>query len=158
MKESLLIFALKDAGWTISAASIFSCCLGVPARYALLCGICAAVGHTLQAVLLLMGTPLAAATFFGAMLIGFVGIIFGKIWHLPRVALTVPALLPMLPGTFVFNGLLAVVNTASMSGLAPSGVALDAFSNFMRAGIILCALTAGIALPNLMIGYHKPQV
>ena len=158
MENSLLLFALKDATWTAFAGGVFSVCLGVPVRYAPLCALCAAFGHSLQAVLLSLMMPLAPATFLGGAAIGLMGIVLSKIWHLPRVALTVPALLPMLPGTFVFNALLGLINTSSMQGMAPSGVALDAFSNLLRSGIILCALTAGIALPNLIIGYHKPQV
>lgn len=158
MENSLLLFALKDAAWTAFAGGVFSVCLGVPVRYAPLCALCAALGHSLQSVLLVLTVPLAAATFMAGTLIGLVGIVLAKIWHLPRVALTVPALLPMLPGTFIFNALLGLINTTSMHGIAPSGVALDAFSNLLRACVILCALTAGIALPNLIIGYHKPQV
>lgn len=156
--NDLFLFAVKDAALAGLAATAFAFCLGVPRRHTLICGVCAALGHSTQAVLLALGFSLAFSTFSGATLIGFLGIIFARKFFIPRVVFTVPGIIPMLPGTFVFNALLALVQASAIGATTPPSIALEALSNFMRAAVIICALAAGIGLPNLLIGYKKPEL
>ncbi len=154
----MLFFALKDAALAFVAAAAFALCLGVPRRYILLCGLCAALGHSTQAVLLALDFTLALATFAGAALVGILAVILSHQLFVPRVIFAVPGIIPMLPGTFIFHALLSIVQSSNISETTPASIAIEAFSDITRAGVILCALATGIGLPNLLLHYKKPEV
>jgi uncharacterized membrane protein YjjB (DUF3815 family) len=151
----LLNFALKDAFFAGCAATAFAFCLGVPRAYILYSGLCAAVGHSVQAVLLMLGVSLVWSTFFGALLIGGLGLFFAKRFLISQVIFAVPGIIPMLPGTFIFNTFLAIFDKAGMKGVTSASLALEVFSDFLRAVVILCALAIGLALPYLMFRYGE---
>lgn len=94
----------------------------------------------------LSGAPHASAVFGGALVASFVGSVIADRLSVPSIAVTTAAMIPMVPGTAVFQGLLGFV-----SAQADPAQFLVAFDSLFTAGLTGIALAAGATL-GLMIG------
>ncbi len=89
----------------------------------------------------LIGLDTAAACGVGALAGSFIGILLAYRLHVPSVAVTAAAILPMVPGAMVFRGLLTLVQ----SGEDPAHM-LVGFGTLVNAGVIGIALAVGASL------------
>jgi len=89
----------------------------------------------------LIGLDTAAASGVGALAGSFIGILLAYRLHVPSVAVTAAAILPMVPGAMVFRGLLTLVQ----SGEDPTHM-LVGFGTLVNAGVIGVALAVGASL------------
>lgn len=104
---------------------------------ALLGGI--AWGGFSAAVLGDIGVPLASG--FGALLASFIGTLVAHRLHVPSIAVTTAAIVPMVPGSVVYRGLLGIVEAEDDAiGL------MFGFSDLLQAGAIGLALASGASL------------
>ncbi len=94
----------------------------------------------------LLGAPHASAVFGGALLASFLGSVIADRLSVPSIAVTTAAMIPMVPGTAVFQGLLGFVSADS----DPAHF-LAAFDSLFTAGLTGIALASGATL-GLMIG------
>jgi len=83
----------------------------------------------------LLGFDVAAASGAGAFLGSLVGVVLAFRLHVPSVAITTAAILPLVPGAAVFRGLLSVVEAGGDADLLMQGAAT-----------LVGAATVGIAL------------
>ncbi len=88
-----------------------------------------------------LGFETAAASGVGAFAGSLVGILAAYRLHVPSVAITTAAILPMVPGAAVFRGLLGVVESGSSTALLLSG-----FTTLASAATIGIALAVGASL------------
>ncbi|WP_405372356.1 MULTISPECIES: threonine/serine exporter ThrE family protein [unclassified Microbacterium] len=88
-----------------------------------------------------VGFEVSAASGVGAFVGSVVGIVVAYRLHVPSVAVTTAAILPMVPGAAVFRGLLGIVE----SGDNPL-VLLTGFSTLASAGTVGIALAVGASL------------
>lgn len=95
-------------------------------------------GYTLATVLNLHP---AAASAIGALLASFIGVLIAHNLHVPSVAVTTAAIVPLVPGVAVFQGLLEMVHT----GGAASDV-IGAGSSLSYAAVIGVGLASGASL------------
>lgn len=91
-----------------------------------------------------IGTPLASA--FGALLASFLGTLVAHRLHVPSIAVTTAAIVPMVPGSVVYRGLLGIVESENDA----IGLMLG-FSDLLQAGAIGLALASGASL-GLFLG------
>jgi len=89
----------------------------------------------------LLGFDSAAASGVGAFLGSVVGVTLAFRLHVPSVAITTAAILPMVPGAAVFRGLLSVVESGSNPG-----VLLGGFTTLTFAATVGIALAVGASL------------
>ena len=83
----------------------------------------------------------AAASAVGALLASFIGMLIAHNLHVPSVAVTTAAIVPLVPGVAVFQGLLEVVHAAGTStGMLTVGGSL------IDAAVIGIALASGASL------------
>ncbi len=70
----------------------------------------------------------AAASAIGALLASFVGVLIAHNLHVPSVAVTTAAIVPLVPGVAVFQGLLEMVHNGgtSMGVVGAGGSLIDA--------------------------------
>lgn len=94
----------------------------------------------------LAGVGFAAASFFGALLASFVGTLIAHRLHVPSIAVTTAAIVPMVPGSMVFRGILAVVEAESDPQALMAGLA-----ELVGASAIGIALASGASL-GLFLG------
>ncbi|GGD27592.1 membrane protein [Microbacterium faecale] len=92
------------------------------------------------------GVPYAGAVFGGALVASFVGSVVADRLSVPSIAVTTAAMIPMVPGTSVFLGLLGFV-----SADADQAQFIGAFDSLFTAGMIGIALAAGATF-GIMIG------
>lgn len=92
------------------------------------------------------GLDQAPASFVGALVASIVGALVAQRLHVPSVAVTTAAILPLVPGAAVFRGLLGLVE----SGGETENI-LFATSSLITAGMVGVALAAGATL-GLFIG------
>ncbi len=83
----------------------------------------------------------AAASAVGALLASFVGMLIARNLHVPSVAVTTAAIVPLVPGVAVFQGLLEMVD----AGGTPSGITA-AGGSLIGAAIIGIGLASGASL------------
>lgn len=83
----------------------------------------------------------AAASALGALLASFIGVLFAHNLHVPSVAVTTAAIIPLVPGVAVFQGLLEIVHTGTIGGGE-----LGAGQSLAAAAIIGIGLAAGASL------------
>ena len=83
----------------------------------------------------------AAASAIGALLASFLGMLIARNLHVPSVAVTTAAIVPLVPGVAVFQGLLEMVHAAGTStGMLLSGGSL------IDAAVIGIGLASGASL------------
>ncbi|MBN9213007.1 MAG: threonine/serine exporter family protein, partial [Microbacterium sp.] len=88
-----------------------------------------------------IGFEVAAASGVGAFVGSFVGIVLAYRLHVPSVAVTTAAILPMVPGAAVFRGLLGVVESGDDAAVLMTGV-----TTLAGAATIGIALAVGASL------------
>jgi uncharacterized membrane protein YjjP (DUF1212 family) len=90
---------------------------------------------------LALGVQPAGASAIGALLASFIGILTARGVHVPSVAVTTAAIVPLVPGTAVFRGLLGVVDSdGTAEGM------LDGVGPLVLAASIGIGLAAGASL------------
>lgn len=88
-----------------------------------------------------IGFETAAASGVGAFAGSFVGILLAYRLHVPSVAITTAAILPMVPGAAVFRGLLSIVESDDSAAFL-----LNGFITLVSAGVIGVSLAVGASL------------
>lgn len=81
-------------------------------------GMIAIIGNEIRLTLHDRGVPLALATFFGALAVGLTASVIGRWIKEARVALTVPAVVIMVPGLYAFETLVYFNEGEIVRGLA----------------------------------------
>jgi uncharacterized membrane protein YjjP (DUF1212 family) len=101
-------------------------------RTALAVGVLALLGNELRLALNDAGMTLAPATFLGALTVGLLASLGHRHLHEPRIALTVPGIIIMVPGTYAFQTIvlfdqgdvLAALHAAVLGGFVVGAMAL----------------------------------
>lgn len=88
-----------------------------------------------------LGFEVAAASGVGAFIGSFVGIVVAYRLHVPSVAITTAAILPLVPGAAVFRGLLGIVESGDDPAVLMTGV-----TTLAGAATIGIALAVGASL------------
>jgi uncharacterized membrane protein YjjB (DUF3815 family) len=155
----LLWLVSKDAFWSGVAALGFAMLFNVPVRTLGACFIAGAVGHGTRAVLMHFGVGIEAGTLVGSVVIGFLGVWFGRIWQAPAPVFTVPGAITMVPGSFAFRTMLGILEIAASANAATGGDVLWTTSvDATKTALILGAIAVGIAAPSLLFHRQKPVV
>lgn len=92
------------------------------------------------------GSTAALASGFGALLASFIGTVMAHRLHVPSIAVTTAAIVPMVPGSATFRGILEIIDSQG----TPEGLVVGAAS-LIGAAAIGIALAAGASL-GLFLG------
>ena len=65
-------------------------------------------------------------------------------FHVPNHVLTIPSVIPMIPGVLMYRSVLAFIN---MHGVV--GEVTNAFSNGINSALIILCISLGVAVPNI---------
>lgn len=154
----LLTLAGMDLIWSAVAAAGFAVLFKVPRRLLPICVAVGGVGHAARTLLLSVGINMVLAALVGATLVGFLGYWLARVYKVPSPVITVPAIIPLVPGSVAFQSLLKLINAL---GAGPSGAQelfLSAAYDAVQAGLILFALGLGISAPFLLLRRQRPVV
>lgn len=87
--------------------------------------------------------PIMAAL-VASMLIGIVFVKFVHVFHTPHHCLAIPSVIPLVPGVLMYRALFALIE---MQGIV--GELTVAFSNAVKASLIIICIALGVVIPNL---------
>ena len=131
----VVIIALTVAFWN-----------GAKARTVLISVVLASIAWATYSAVMLTGVGVALASGIGALIASFVGILIAHRLHVPSIAVTTAAIVPMVPGSAVFRGLLGVMEAQGDAVALMGGLA-----DLILAGGIGLALASGASL-GLFLG------
>lgn len=144
-----------DALWSGAAALGFALLFNVPPRTLWACVLCGATGHAVRTALIHPNGPIVAsleiATFISALVVGFMGELLARRLRIPTPTFTICGVIPMVPGSFAYGAMISMLQVSGV--LTTPGTQADLLqpmiTNFIKTGLILGALAAGIAMPSL---------
>ena len=84
------------------------------------------------------------ASLVGSLLISVVCVKFVHVFHTPHHCLSIPSVIPMVPGVLMYRALFALIE---MQGIV--GELTEAFSNAVKASLIILCIAIGVAIPNI---------
>jgi uncharacterized membrane protein YjjP (DUF1212 family) len=138
---ALLLRAVASCVGACAFAMVFNC----PARSVLAVGILGAIANVLRLGLHDAGMMLAPATFFGALAAGLMASLIHRRLEAPRITLTVPAIIIMVPGVFAFE-MIVFFNRGQM---------LEALQASASCAFVLGAMAMGLAAARLAGGQAR---
>ena len=118
----------------------FSMMFNSPYRMCLVAAVNGAIANTLRLTLVDFGVPPEAAAFFGALASGLLASGAGLAFGFPRIGLTVPSIVIMVPGLYMYRAMfyMGIFDT------------LDALSWFIRAVMIVVCLPMGLGAARVI--------
>ncbi|AXQ13361.1 threonine/serine exporter family protein [Shewanella algae] len=156
MMDTLLLL-LNDAFFSAIPAMGFAMLFNVPRRYLLYCALAGAIGHSSRTLMLQFGLPIEWATFAAAGIIGMVTIAFAKRHLAPPLLYAVAAIIPMIPGSYAYNTVIALVQLTAQSQLSTE-LWEQVVTNGLKTVFILGALSVGLAMPSLLYFRTRPVI
>jgi uncharacterized membrane protein YjjB (DUF3815 family) len=91
-----------------------------------------------------LGLGPVIGSFTGAMVVSLVAVKAVHWFHVPNHVLTIPSVIPMIPGVLMYRALVALIN---MHGVV--GEVTVAVSNGINASLIILCIALGVAVPNI---------
>lgn len=154
---NLLLSLLNDAFFSAIPAVGFAMLFNVPKRFLPYCAIAGAIGHSSRTLLISINMPIEWATFAAAAIVGLITIGFAKRHMAPPLMYAVAAVIPMIPGTYAFNTMIALVQMTAQPQISPELTAA-VITNGLKTVFILGALAVGLAMPSLLYYRTKPII
>lgn len=145
---------LYDAGFAAVAGIGFGAISDPPIKAFPSIAILAALGHATRfCTMHYAGLDIASASLAGALTIGFGGFFAGRKIHCPMTVLSIPALLPMVPGIFFYKTILSLIMFLRFSGEdAQAAIYMhNIWANFLLAFTTTFNLAIGATLPHLTL-------
>lgn len=158
MTVSLVFHLVEDFFWSGIAATGFALLFNVPRRSLLTCAVLGGIGHLVRTITHeFMPLDLASATLIGSTIIGFGGHLLARPLKVPHTVLSVPGVIPMIPGTFAYKAMIGFLRFAESNANTGSLLLLNASSFAIQTILILSAIAVGIVIPDLLI-FRKRSV
>ena len=88
---------------------------------------------------------LIAGTFIGATFVSIIGVYAVHWLHAPTQVLTVPSVIPMVPGVLIYRLLFAIINVRDLS----TNELLRAIQSGVDAALIILGIAIGVAMPSI---------
>jgi uncharacterized membrane protein YjjB (DUF3815 family) len=145
------LLLIEKCFWFGMAALGFGVLFNVPPRTLLTVFLIAAAGCICRLSFMEYSVNIILATFLGGCMIGLLSILGAhKISTAPFV-LSIPAVIPMVPGVFIYRLILGLVRIAEYStGNYPPQLLTDTVNYGMKSLFILMAIAMGVAFPMMI--------
>lgn len=85
-------------------------------------------------------------SFTGALVVSLIALKAVHWFHVPNHVLTIPSVIPMVPGVQMYRGLLGLIN---MHGVI--GEVTHAMANGINSALIILCISLGVAIPNIFL-------
>ncbi|WP_076541215.1 threonine/serine exporter family protein [Shewanella sp. UCD-KL21] len=154
---NLILELLHDGFFSAIPALGFAMLFNVPKRYLPFCAVAGAIGHSSRSLLMHFDMPIEWATFAAAAIVGVITIRFAKRHLAPPLMYAVAAIIPMVPGTYGYNTLIALVQL-SVQEQVSSDLTSIVILNGLKTVFILGALSVGLAMPSLVYYRTRPII
>lgn len=139
--DSYFVFAIAGA----IAAMGFSMIFNIPRRLLWVVAIGGALSVCTRNFLNLeLGSGPIIGSFAGAALISVIGVKAVHWFHTPAHVITIPSVIPMIPGVLMYRSVLEFAKISNGTGDITA-----AFTNASNAIFIVLAISVGVAIPNI---------
>lgn len=151
--EVFLDYLLKAIFAALPAIG-FGMVFNVPKHTLVYCGFGGAIAYITRMLLMDINMSIELSTFAASTIVGIVALYWSRKYLVPRPVYTVASIIPLLPGTYAFTAMIALIDMNS-HGVTPDMIALF-MENGLKAVWILGAIGFGLALPSLyFIRYNR---
>ncbi len=152
----ILYLSLVEAVFASLAAIGFALISDPPKKLIIYTAILAAAGRGFRYFIIAQyGIGLSVATFYAALVIGFLGIYIANKVRCSMEVISFPALLPMIPGLYAYKTILSIVEYSKTFELGKKQeLIVTIFDNGIATTSIITALAVGVTIP-LLIFYEK---
>ena len=91
---------------------------------------------------------LVVGSFSGALVVSLIAVKAVHWFHVPNHVLTIPSVIPMIPGVLMYRMLFGIIN---MNVQNPDGVTplMKAIESGVNSGLIILCISVGVAIPNI---------
>lgn len=140
------------------AAVGFAIIFNVPKRLLVIAALGSSIAVCLRNFLLVSWQiPLTEATFVGAAAVSILGFILLKSFHAPLFVITIPAVIPLIPGVLLYRLLYDLI---LINQLSPRELLLG-LQNGIEGILVILAISLGVTLPDVVahqfIEHHKQK-
>ncbi|MCM1035622.1 MAG: threonine/serine exporter family protein [Paludibacter sp.] len=149
----IVLSIFRDALFAALAGMGFGAISNPPRRAFPLIALLAAAGHVFRYVLMtFVGWNIATSSLCGGLIIGFGSLWLGKYIRTPMTVLSIPALLPMIPGKYAYRMVFSqLMFLEHMDDVCARTRYMDMFfSNAMVTCSVVFMLAIGAVLPMFM--------
>lgn len=145
--EGLGVIAIAAA----VAAAGFAILFNVPVHTLAVCAIGGAVTVVTRNLLVYQaGWSLPLASFCGAFLFGVITLYVVHKVHVPGHVISVPPVIPMIPGVLMYNAMTGILNVDAAAGLEQVPELLQTLESGVKAGMTILGISLGVAVPNVI--------
>lgn len=137
--------------WFGCAAIGFAILFNVPKRTLIAIFFMAAFGGSAKLLIVHWNDSIILGTFLGSALIGFLSIFAAHFRHSPPVVFAIPAVIPMVPGSFAYNTMKGIIRLTTNTGTTDFVELLrDTVTNGLMTLFVLMAIAVGVVAPMLI--------
>lgn len=137
--------------WFGIAAVGFAVLFNVPKRTLLHIFVMAALGGSIKLLFLNWNDSIVLGTLLGSILIGFLSIYAAHNKHSPPFVFAIPAVIPMVPGSFAYHTMKGVIKLANNPEAADFVPLLnETVTNGFKTLFILMTISIGVFAPMLL--------
>lgn len=137
--------------WAAPAALGFALLFNVPPRALWICGALAVLGHAARKLVMILNGDIVFATLVAAILIGLIAEWWSARRNEPAIIYAISAAIPMVPGTYMYKAVQALLGIATLpTGDSGEALLIAAGVSGVKAVMIVLALAFGIAAPILL--------
>ena len=137
--------------WFGVAAVGFAVLFNVPKRSLPAIFVIAGLGGITKLWVAGLGASVIGATLAGATLIGFFSIPLAHRIHVPPFIFSIPAVIPMVPGTFAYRMMIGLVKLAGdIDPATYDRILSETINAGLKVMLILMSLAGGVAIPMLI--------
>jgi uncharacterized membrane protein YjjP (DUF1212 family) len=127
-------------GWTALAGAGFAVLFNLSPRLVLVAALAAAAGNAARLGVLELGSASTVGALVGATVVGLVAAAVAPSLHATRIVIAIPGVIPMVPGTAAYTGLVQL----------SQGNLLPAIERGVEATLVIGCLALGLALARLL--------
>lgn len=133
------------------AAIGFSILFNVPSRTLPAIGTLACIGGIVKFTCLEIDLNIILASLLGAVTVGILSIITARKYYAAPLIFSIPAVIPMVPGAFVYKMMLGFIElTVINNNQDYLKILLTTINNGLNALFIVTSLAVGVAVPMLI--------
>ncbi|GAA0880598.1 threonine/serine exporter family protein [Algoriphagus jejuensis] len=94
-----------------------------------------------------IGARVVLATFVAALVVGFTGVFLGNRQKLIPMMITIPSVIPLVPGAFAYRAMLGLMSLATQPDTNYGQIVNQAIYNGVMTLFVLLAITLGVSVP-----------
>src|SRR5574344_436829 len=141
-----------------SLASLgFAMVFNVPKQTLRYCALGGCLVYDLRTIFLSLNFGIEISTFIASAIIGLIALFWSRKYKIPRPVYTVASIIPILPGTYAFSAMIALID---INRYGANAQLIEIFiHNGLKVVAVLFAITFGLVLPSLyFIRLNRPVI